>query len=358
MSQLNAPPAGCRGLIGAGGIGSGAFFALSGDHTLGREESRGGHFLDQRDYCKLHIIAHTVKQLMGAGFEAVLIGKVGDDSAGRDLLLEMVEAGLDTRYVNLVHGAQTLYSFCFVYPDGSGGNMSTDDSANSLVDGEFVATAAPEFQRLAGKGVVLAAPEVPLDARMRLLELGTQHRMWRALSLTSEECCAPQAEPMLRMADLLALNLDEAAALADSDSGSNPERIARGAIERLRQLKPNMLVSITAGSQGSYSWDGTTLRYLPAFQVKLVSSAGAGDAHLAAMIAGLVSGLDMQHAQELANLAAAFKVRSPHTINPDLNRLALRPFAAEIGAVLSAPVTQLLAQMSTDAQERDDVRYP
>ena len=46
-------------MIGVGGIGSGVFFALDGNHTLGREESRGGRFLDRRDYCKLHIVSHT-----------------------------------------------------------------------------------------------------------------------------------------------------------------------------------------------------------------------------------------------------------------------------------------------------------
>ena len=49
-----------RALIGVGGIGSGTFFALQGNETLGREESRLGRFLDRRDYCKLHIIAHYV----------------------------------------------------------------------------------------------------------------------------------------------------------------------------------------------------------------------------------------------------------------------------------------------------------
>ena len=55
-----------RALIGTGGIGSGMFFALDGNHTLGREESRSGHFLDRRDYCKLHIVSHYVRRLLGS----------------------------------------------------------------------------------------------------------------------------------------------------------------------------------------------------------------------------------------------------------------------------------------------------
>ncbi len=60
-----------RALIGTGGIGAGAFFALDGNHTLGREESRSGRYLDRRDYCKLHIIAHYVQVLLGEDFGVV-----------------------------------------------------------------------------------------------------------------------------------------------------------------------------------------------------------------------------------------------------------------------------------------------
>lgn len=63
-------------MIGTGGIGSGMFFALQGNHTLGREESRAGVFLDRRDYCKLHIISHYVKVLLGPEFNVILAGLV------------------------------------------------------------------------------------------------------------------------------------------------------------------------------------------------------------------------------------------------------------------------------------------
>ncbi|NIN09662.1 MAG: hypothetical protein GTO76_13735, partial [Planctomycetales bacterium] len=64
-----------QAMIGVGGIGSGSFFALRGNHTLGREESRGGRFLDRRDYCKLHIISHYVKTLLGPEFSTIPIGQ-------------------------------------------------------------------------------------------------------------------------------------------------------------------------------------------------------------------------------------------------------------------------------------------
>jgi len=71
-----------RALLGTGGIGSGKFFLLQGNHTLGREESRSGRFLDRQDYCKLHIVCDYVKILLGDDFQTFPIGKVGEDEAG------------------------------------------------------------------------------------------------------------------------------------------------------------------------------------------------------------------------------------------------------------------------------------
>ena len=72
-----------RAMIGVGGIGAGSFFALEGDHTLGREESRAGRFLDRRDYCKLHIVSHYVQTLLGLIFSTIPVGRVGDDDPHR-----------------------------------------------------------------------------------------------------------------------------------------------------------------------------------------------------------------------------------------------------------------------------------
>ena len=96
-------------LIGIGGIGYGVFFSMNQDHTLGREESRSGHFLDQEDYCKLHIVAHYVKVLLGEKFHVLPIGKVGDDDVGKQLIKKMKKIGLDTRFVKKCKQSQTLY---------------------------------------------------------------------------------------------------------------------------------------------------------------------------------------------------------------------------------------------------------
>ena len=108
---LRLPPdAPFRRLVGVGGIGTGMFFALEGNHDLGRNESRPGRFLDVRDYCKLHIVAQYPAVLLGARedtgpFHVVPVGKVGIDEVGLRLRAEMERAGMDVRFVDAVPAA-------------------------------------------------------------------------------------------------------------------------------------------------------------------------------------------------------------------------------------------------------------
>src|SRR5690349_8654178 len=164
--SLNIDPRTMRyqALIGTGGIGAGSLFLMTGNHTLGREESRGGKYLDARDYCKLHIISHYVKLFCGDSFPVYPVGKVGDDDVGRRIFGEMQDAGLNMDYVHTSPGDKTLFGFCFLYPDGTGGNLTTEESACTKVDGALIRSAIPVFSRYRGNFIALSAPEVAMEA--------------------------------------------------------------------------------------------------------------------------------------------------------------------------------------------------
>ncbi len=334
MPSLNIKSIKYKAMIGTGGIGSGTSFLVNGNHTLGREESRSGRFLERKDYCKLHIIAHYVQTLLGSDFETIPIGKVGDDDLGKNLYDEMKEAGMNMRHVMVSPGDRTLLCICFIYPDGSGGNLTPDDSACSRVDIPFILEAEDEYKRYEHCGIALAVPEVPLESRAKLLELGTQYYFFRAASFTSEEMNSAISMGMLQNVDLLALNLDEAAAAACIPAGKNPQEIVDKAVQTLSQINPHMFISITAGKEGNWSWDGTLLRHVPALKTEVKSTAGAGDCHFSGIIVGLTAGLTLQEAQDLGTLAAALSVTSPHTISKDINRETLKQFAEKVNANL------------------------
>jgi sugar/nucleoside kinase (ribokinase family) len=355
-----SPDAPFRRLVGVGGIGAGIFFALEGNHDLGRNESRPGRLLDVRDYCKLHIVAQYPTVLLGARedrgpFHVVPVGKVGIDEIGLRLRAEMERAGMDVRFVDAVPGRPTLLSVCFQYPDGSGGNITTVDSAASLV-GERDVDLVERW--LSPSALALAAPEVPLPVRRHLLRRATERGALRVASLTTAEMEEARETGFLSLVDLLALNEDEAAALAGApfpDGAADPFLLRLSSV--VPGLRPGVRLVVTAGVRGAFAFDGTAWAHAPALPVAAVSTAGAGDALLGGVLTGLAAGLPfapagspraslagqpLSSALELGALVAAFKVTSPHTIPPDLSLDALLSFAREHGVTFGEGLQRLL----------------
>jgi len=350
-----SPDAPYRRLVGVGGIGAGLFFTLEGNHDLGRNESRLGRLLDVRDYCKLHIVAQYPTVLLGARedqgpFHVVPVGKVGIDEMGLRLRAEMERAGMDVRFVDAVPGRPTLLSVCFQYPDGSGGNVTTVDSAAALVSERDVDLVE---RWLSPSALALAVPEVPLPVRRHLLRRATERGALRVASLTTAEIEEARATDFLSLVDLLALNEDEAAALAGAPF---PDTAPEPFLRRLSSAVPGRRLVLTAGARGTFAFDGAAWAHVPALPVTVVSTAGAGDALLGGVLTGLAVGLPfapagppsslagrpLSTALDLGALVAAFKVTSPHTIPPDLSLDALLAFAKEHGLAVGESLRRLL----------------
>jgi ribokinase len=133
---------------------------------------------------------------------------------------------------------------------------------------------------------------------------------------------------LMRELDVVALNRDEAAAVIGVSPGEAPlEEIVKRTVGRLAGENPGLRISITAGKEGSWSWDGNAVRHVPAIPVQVQGTAGAGDAHLAGIIIGLAEGKEFVEAQRFGTILAAMSVTSPHTIHPGITRDSLREFA-------------------------------
>jgi sugar/nucleoside kinase (ribokinase family) len=336
-----------RALVGVGGIGTGCFFRLEGNQTLGRNESRPGQLLDVRDYCKLHIITHYVAKLLGArqgesGFRVLPVGLVGNDAAGRQVVKEMAEVGVDTSLVRIADGKPTLFSVCFQYPDGSGGNITTSNSAAAtLCDADVDAVVKVLIS--GAKGVIaLAAPEVPLPVRRHFLQLATRAGAFRAASFVSAELAAARESGMFDLLDLVSLNESEAVeVVGEPFSLDSANSFLQRCQNFLRSSYPNLRMVVSAGAIGAYGVTRDLWNYCPAPRVLAASTAGAGDALLGGILAAIAAGIPflrtaesgkgptgvVETALELGVLLATYKCQSPHTIHPDASLTTLIEFA-------------------------------
>jgi len=339
-----------RRLVGVGGIGTGLFFALEGQHTLGRNESRPGRLLNIRDYGKLHIISHYIAVLLGATpsgspFHLVPVGKVGSDDAGHRMIREMAAVGMDVQHVETLPDRPTLFSVCFQYPDGAGGNITTSESASSALTCRDVDRCEGLLAAGDSKCMVLAAPEVPLETRDHLLRLATDHHAFRAASFTSSEIVTAKAEGLLSRVDLLAMNQDEAGMLVGAAlDPATPAPFLNRCANLLSACRPHIRLIVTAGEHGAFGYAEGTWEHCPALKVPVMSTAGAGDALLAGVLSALAVGMPfikpgsipavwsdhpLESAFELGVLLAAYTVTSPHTIHPDANLETLLAFGQE-----------------------------
>lgn len=328
-----------RRIIGVGGVGSGIFFELEGNHDLGRNESRSARLIDARDYCKLHIIMHYLATLCDhSGIHSVPVARVGNDIAGQQLISEMQRVGIDVSYVEKIDSASTLFSVCFQYPDRSGGNITTNLSAASMLNASDCDLVAPLFEEHKQCSIALAVPEVPLEVRHHFLKLATRYEAFRVASFNSAEIVEAKQRGLFEVVDLVAINEEEAEALIGErfETNSSLEKCA-GA---LTKLQPHINIVVSAGKRGAFGFDGKEWVHSPALPVTVVSSAGAGDALLAGTLTGLIGGLplvgshsacEIKSAVDFGVFLASYSVTSQHTIHPSACSQDLRSFAKTLG---------------------------
>lgn len=350
-------------LLGIGGIGTGMFFHLKDNHTLGRNESRLAELVPYNDYCKLHIISHYVAVLLGAGrdslFKAWPVGRVGEDDKGQQLIEEMAQVGMFVDHVKRTPGTSTMFSVCFQYPDSTGGNITTMNSACEKLSEKDVETAHSSLLKGKGKqSIVLAAPEVPIRSRLRWLELAKEEGAFTAASVLTSEIEEFERGGGFQLTDYLAINIDEAKAVAGIDDETmSSKEVATACVERLVQLNQGMKISITDGPNGSFGYENNAIQYFPSLKVDVKGTGGAGDAFFAGVLAGISCGLpflkedvicgegpgekSFDSAMELGTMVGSCSVTSGDTIHRSLDAAFLGNFARKKGIRFSRPFSDL-----------------
>jgi sugar/nucleoside kinase (ribokinase family) len=191
--------------------------------------------------------------------------------------------------------------------------------------------------------MIMAAPEVPLSARQRLLQMGKKQGLFCSASFTSEEIRDGLGAGTVSNLDLISLNLEEASALAGIDvDKADPSSLAISAVQKLQIHNQKILVCVTAGNQGSWCWDGHQINRFPAVKADAINTAGAGDAFFSGILCGLAVGLQLFEAQQLASLVAGLSVTSPHTIHQGIERNSIQQFMLASDQHFSEVIRRLL----------------
>ncbi len=259
--------------------------------------------------------ANTAAWLVDAGVPACLIGRVGDDDAGRGQVAALQQAGIDVR-VAIDPQAPTGTCVVIVEPGGER-TMLPDRGANLAlcpadVPAEVFAGAA--HLHVSGYALLHAGPR---QAALAALARARAARMTTSVDPSSAAPLrALGAAAFLRLVagvDLLLPNIDEAEVL----TGERDPTVAAAALARLSGAE----VVVSCGAAGAVrSLRGETL-HAPAAPQPVVDTTGAGDAFAAGLIAARLSGAEPAAALASANALAARALGLPGA-RPPLNDAA------------------------------------
>lgn len=225
------------------------------------------------------------------GLRPVLLSSVGPDFVDSDYQKALVEAGVVLDHV-VTSDSPTSRVFLFTDPDerqqiysdpGAAVHMDMVEAPDGATLGHFSA------------GDFAAYP--PIMGRMEQVTFDPGQEIFQR-PYAEFEACLPHV-------DILFLNEHEKAHIEAN--------MGRDLLEGLGGLDRPPGVVISRGSRGCTIYESDDRIDVPAAPVRVRDPTGAGDAHRAGFVFGLVHGLNLEKCARLAGVTAAFAVEARGT---------------------------------------------
>ncbi|WP_421656210.1 ribokinase [Leptothermofonsia sp. ETS-13] len=243
--------------------------------------------------------ANQAVALSKLGIPTQMVGRVGDDAFGQELLEELRVAGVQIDSVLVDEEAHSGVAIITV-ADGGKNQIVGVLGANGRMNSEDVdrlVEILPEADALLLQlevpiAVVRAAARVAHEAGVRVI-------------LDPAPVPTTPITDLYPLVDILVPNEVEASQLAGLPVNS-PETAAIAA-QHLRQQGANTVI-IKLGAQGVFCATADEIFFTPAFSVDAVDTVAAGDAFAGGLVAALVEGLPLRQAVVWGAAAGALAV--------------------------------------------------
>jgi ribokinase len=237
------------------------------------------------------------------GARVALIGAVGDDNRGRELVDRARAEGVNIEHVRFVErvasGAAVIHvderaqKQIFAVP-GANHSLTVGDVRGAL---EALASVGRDFSR----AVVLAQLEVPVECVEAAFRWARENG---ATTVLDPAPAIPLPDTLLSIVDVLKPNAGEAGVL--TGMRISDRQSARAAARKLRD-RGVKAVAIAAGDEGNLLMSDEGEHWMPRMKVNAVDATGAGDAFAGTLATFLARGRPVVEAATFANAAAALK---------------------------------------------------
>lgn len=255
------------------------------------------------------VFANNIKMLPGGkgsnqavavakqGKNLLFLGAVGDDSAGKQMLDNLKDNGVDTEYIQVTNESGTGTFVAFVDQNGEN-TMAGSLGANAILDEKYVVNSLEDIEAK----VLLLQMETSKESILAAMKTAKEKGMFVILDPAPADGFFMEA---LEYADLITPNQQEKERLTgikviNQDTAINAAEVIAGLGVK------NSIIKM--GSNGNLVYQSGKIDFIPSLKVKAVNTVGAGDTFAGALASAYIETQDLAEAVKYGNVAAGIKV--------------------------------------------------
>jgi len=236
------------------------------------------------------------------GGSSGIIGKIGNDEFGRFLLKTAEKKKVDTRGVKVVDGVGTAICIVLVQPDGER-NFAYYNGAGGLLSENDIDYGIIKEAKILAIGGACLLPGLDgwglANVLRRAQELGVKTAV--DVSGDLDMASIEKLEYSLPYVDIFIPSYNQACYLT---GGNEPGEIS----VKLHKLGVKLIV-VKMGKDGCFISSQEGIVHIPAYDVKVVDTTGAGDSFVSGFLTGYSRGWPLYDCGRFANAAGAICVQ-------------------------------------------------
>lgn len=242
------------------------------------------------------------------GANSQVITRIGKDDLGREIIRRFHEMGLPESTIQIEEVALTGTASVTLSGDGLAHftiqenvawdrMMATPEALDASREADAICFGSLAQRSEASRNTIQQLVAATSADALRVFDINLRQNYY------SREVI----ERSLRLANILKLNQDELPVLAEMFGLKGaPNKRDRSPVEELARSFHLRLVALTRGPDGSLLYENGRWSECASQPVEVVDTVGAGDAFTAAMVLGLLRGLDLDKVNSIANEVARY----------------------------------------------------
>ena len=258
------------------------------------------------------VARNIVEDIANLELRPTFISLVDDDAYGDDVIERLKRHKVNTKYISKTKDG--MGSWLAIFNDDGDVVASISKRPNFLP----VLNILDEYGDEIFSECDSISIELDADKRIinKVLSYAKKYKKHVYASITNMSIAVDRRD-FFKKADCVVCNVEEAGILfMENYDNIAPQELSKIILEKIKAAKIKSIV-VTMGGQGAvYASKNGDYGVIPAFEVNVVDTTGAGDSFFAGVCAGLTYGKTLEEACEIGTKLAASVVQSIENVCP------------------------------------------